>query len=141
MAAPAFPELSLSWDGAAYRCRPTFDVLAQIEQKVALQKLAYTIVFDRDNVPMTHIAWVMYCLLHGAGAPVTPDGVWRAVRDPDAGVAQDHLAEVMRFVIQETYGVSAEANEPQPGKAKSGGGKRKRKRRRRSSSATSTPSQ
>lgn len=138
----SFPELELSWDGATYRCRPTFDCLAQIEQKVALQRLAYVVAFDRDNIPMTHISWVMYCLLKDAGAPVTPDGVWNAIRTQD--ISTGDLSDVMRFVIQETYGVSAEsqpqgAAEAQPGKAKGGG--KKRRRRRRSSSGTSTPSQ
>jgi len=132
----AFPELQLEWKDERFRCRATFDVLAQIEQKVALQKLAYTIVYDRDQVPMTHVAWVFYCLLHNAGANCTPEQVWDGIRKGSVGT--DELSSVMRFVIQETYEISSDNSPQQPGKAKGGGNKKGRRRRRRSSSETST---
>jgi hypothetical protein len=98
----SFPELYLTWDDVEYRCRINMDMLTQIEQRVALQALARDIVFDANNVKVSNVAWVIYCLLRAAGAPVTADDIWQGMKS-DA-LSDEDVSSVMKFVITEIYG-------------------------------------
>lgn len=102
------PGLLLSWRGVEYRCRTTLDVIMHIEDKVTLSQLAYRSVTGAQDggIPSSHIAWVYYCLLRGAGAQLTPDDVWQHIKSDSSSV--DQVAEVIRFVIAEVYGVGPE---------------------------------
>lgn len=125
MAMSAFPELFLTWEGREYRCRPTMDVVTHIEQRVPLQKLAFTVVRDPESVPISHVAWVIYCLLHGAGAPCSADQVWQAMRTQE--LSTQDVTATLQYVIQEIYGVGPE-NPPK--KTQAAAGKKSTTRRR-----------
>lgn len=107
-----FPELFLSWgadeDGEPieYRCRVTMDVAMHIEQRVALQELANRVVRNPEGIPISHVAWVMYCLLSGAGAPCSSADVWAAMRQQT--LHESSVAATLQYVIQEVYGVGPE---------------------------------
>lgn len=102
----SFPELYLTWRDTEYRCRVNMDVLTQIEQRVALQKLAQDIVFDAANIKVSHVAWVIFCILRGAGASVTADEVWQAMKDNQ--LSDKDVADVMQYVIAEIFGSGPE---------------------------------
>lgn len=100
------PELLLTWNGIEYRCRTSFDVIMHIEQKIALGELASRAVDASVNgrhMPSSHIAWVFYCLLRGAGAPVSQDDVWGKVKSGDSTAT---IVKVIEFIIAEVYGTS-----------------------------------
>jgi hypothetical protein len=102
-------ELLMKWGGSDYRCRVSHDVIMQIENKVTLQGLASKITSNSDDIPTSHVAWVYYCLLKSAGAPVTTDDVWLAVKDQKADPST--LEAVMGFIFAEVYGVGPEDSE------------------------------
>ena len=104
-------ELLLKWDGKEYRCKVTHDLIMMIENKVVLQDLAMRFANGAQSgaVPTSHIAWLYYCVLRGAGAPVTSDMVWDNVRQNEAD--QDSLNNVIQFLFAEVFGVGPESTE------------------------------
>ncbi len=86
--------LQLTWKGEAYAITPSFDLFMRIEEKVAFNRIAESInQAGRGNaaeVPMSHVAWVVYCCLTHAGVRVrNPIEVHQALFDgesmPDYG--------------------------------------------------------
>lgn len=106
--AGAFNELILKWRGVDYRCRATMDTIMHIEDKVTLSQLAYRSVTGAQNggIPSSHVAWVYYCLLRGAGAQLSQEDVWQYVKTDSEAFNQ--IAEVIKFIIAEVYGVGPE---------------------------------
>lgn len=104
----SMPELILNWKGKPYRCRTSMDVIMHIEDKVTLSELAFRAAngAQKGNVPMSHITWVMYCLLVGAGAAVTLDRLWQSIKENETDI--EDLTKVISFVIAEVYGVGPE---------------------------------
>lgn len=97
-------ELTLTYSGTEYRCRTTYDVLMHIEDRVTLATLAARVAAGAEsgNVPMSHVAWVYFCLLQGGGAPVSPQDVMDAVaQDKTTGEA---IESVLAFVLAEVFG-------------------------------------
>jgi hypothetical protein len=97
-------ELTLTYGGAEYRCRTTYDVLMHIEDRVTLATLAARVAAGAEsgNVPMSHIAWVYFCLLQGGGAPVAMQDVMDSVaQDKTTGTA---IEAVLAFILAEVFG-------------------------------------
>lgn len=69
------PVMTVAWKGRQYECRPTMRCLMTIENEVPLQRLAKVITLNPDNIPISHICWVIYGLLKHAGAPIEPISV------------------------------------------------------------------
>jgi len=103
---PGLPVLSVAFQGRHYDCRPTMRCLMLIENEVPLQRLARVITLHPDDIPISHICWVIYCLLKTAGAPVEPDDVLAAIKNGD--LPDDVSASVMRFVLAEVFGTGPE---------------------------------
>lgn len=110
-------ELILTWGEQEYRCRPTHDVIMHIENKVVLMDLGNRISTgsDIENVPVSHLAWVAYCLLKGAGAPVSSEMVWESFRQNN--VSPDMMKDVILFVYSEVFGVGP-SDPPESGEGK-----------------------
>lgn len=104
----AMPELILTWRGGEYRCRPTMDTIMHIENKVTLSSLANRVIngAESGDTPASHVAWVYYCLLRGAGAQLTLDDVWLSLKTDEQASIQ--IGKVIRFIIAEVYGVGPE---------------------------------
>lgn len=86
--------LTLTWKGETYEIKPSFDLFMRIEEKVVFNRIAEAInQAGRGNtaeVPMSHVAWVVYCCLSHAGVRVrNPIEVHQALLDgesmPDYG--------------------------------------------------------
>ena len=108
----AIPGLTLTWGGVDYRCRTTMDVIMRIEDEVTLSELAFRIndaALNNKAIPSSHCTWVMYCLLKGAGATVSKEAVWEAVKT--GGVGQDVIIEVCKFIMAEVYGTGPDEPE------------------------------
>lgn len=101
--------LRLEWGGEEYECRATMRTLMHIEERVTLHGLANRIVLGDGDVPVTHLAWCVYCLLKGAGARLTDEQAMEAMRD--GTFPAETLADVARWLIQETYGVAPQPHE------------------------------
>jgi hypothetical protein len=101
--------LRISYEGTEYECRPDMRTLMMVEERVLLHKLASSITRGFDEVPMTHLIWVMYCLLYCAGARVTADDVREALlaNKLDAGVVID----VAKWIVAEVYGPAPRPDE------------------------------
>lgn len=82
------------------------DVLTQIEQRVPLQALAHDVVFNPNDVKLSHVAWLVHCILRGAGAPASADDVWQAMKGGD--LSQDDITAVLQYAITEIYGSGPE---------------------------------
>ena len=105
--------LVIEWDGEEYRCLPDFAVLMRIEERVLLHQLGSKIVRDPQSIPPTHLQWVIYCLLHSAGAvmrddkgrarALTAEDVHAAAKDGSLGV--EAMSTVASWVIAEVFGV------------------------------------
>jgi len=104
--------LVIEWDGEEYRCLPDFAVLMRIEERVLLHQLASTIVLDAAKIPPTHLQWVMYCLLHAAGATLVDQrGRARAITAEDVHEAVKHgrlpisaMSDVATWLVSEVFG-------------------------------------
>lgn len=105
------PELIFKWDDADYRCRVTHDVIMHIENKVTLGELAQRVLtasIEGNHLPSSHISWIAYCLLKGAGAPVTSEMVWEKMK---TGEQQEMGVNVVNFLMAEVYGIAPERDE------------------------------
>lgn len=105
----AMPGLTIEFSGSEYRCSASLNVIMQIEDKVVLSDIASRIqnaAVNGSGIPSSHIAWIVYCLLRGAGALVTSEQVWKAVTAGDIG--DSTIIDVCRFIIAEVYGVGPE---------------------------------
>lgn len=102
-------QLRISYGGTEYACRPDMRTLMMIEERVLLHKLASALVRGFDEVPATHLIWVVYCLLFCAGARVTADEVRQNII---AGhMDAKTLAEVVQWIISEVYGPAPRKSE------------------------------
>lgn len=101
-------ELMLKWDGTEYRCRISHDVVMHIENKLTIQSLGRRLAEGgaAGDVPTSHVAWLLFCVLRAAGAPVTSEMVWETVRGNE--LDPETLTTVLSFVFEETYGVGPE---------------------------------
>jgi hypothetical protein len=91
--------IQLTWNGETVELKPSFDLFMRIEEKVAFNRIADA--FNRAgqgnvaDLPMSHVAWAMYCTLRHAGVPVrTPLDVHQAIFDgrfPDYGAVIGQL--------------------------------------------------
>jgi len=66
--------LEIVWQGETYEFKPSFELFMRIEEKVSFNRIVEAM---RQNVqgysadlPMSHVAWVIYCCLRHAGAQV-----------------------------------------------------------------------
>lgn len=98
-------ELTLTYNDVEYRCRTTYEVLMRIEDKVTLTALATRIADGAatGDVPVSHVTWVLYCLLESGGCRATRQDVFDAVAAGD--VAQSDVEDVIGFVLAEVFGV------------------------------------
>ncbi|MEE4384161.1 MAG: hypothetical protein V2J02_19350 [Pseudomonadales bacterium] len=111
-------ELRLRWRGEDYACRPDMQTLMMIEERVLLHRLASRIARGPDEIPSTHLLWVVYCLLYRAGARITADEVRQAAVDGD--LETQTMVDVAGWLVSEVYGPGPrkreEDEEPAPGK-------------------------
>jgi hypothetical protein len=101
--------LRLTWNGQEYECLPNMQCLMMIEERVLLHKLGTRIIQGADHIPPTHLHWVVYCLLHCAGARLTADDVHGAAASGD--LDSDALIKVARWIVAEVFGVGPEQEE------------------------------
>lgn len=125
----AFPQLFLTWNGQEYACAVTMQVRMQIEQNVLLHKLAATVFADPtcNSVPGSHVAWVIFCLLRGAGAPVASSQQVYDAMEAEQLSAED-ISAVLEFAIAETWGSGPEKPPKQAKKKKTSSTKKTRRR-------------
>lgn len=102
-------EVRLTWGGQEYACRPDMRTLMMIEEQVLLHKLASKIIRGADEIPSSHLVWVIYCLLFQAGARVTADEVYQATFDGALGA--DTMLDVASWIVAEVYGVTPKHRE------------------------------
>lgn len=111
-------ELRLTWEGREYSCRPDMRALVMIEERVLLHQLARKVLSGADQIPMTHLVWVVYCLLYTAGARCTADDVYEAVSTER--LSAETMMLVAQWIVEEVYGPGPrkreEDEEPEPGK-------------------------
>lgn len=112
----SLPVISVTWQGRHYECRPTMRCVMLIENEVPLQRLARVIMTTPQDIPISHICWVVYCLLKTAGAPVEPDDVFEAMKNGE--LPDDTSADIMRFVMAEVFGTGPEKPAPVSGGSK-----------------------
>lgn len=101
-------ELLLEWGGQEYRCRPTYDVIMHIENRVNLAELGQRMAagYEANNYPISHVSWLMYCLLKSGGAPATAEQVWDLVKSNKC--PPDTLGKTIGFLIEEVFGIGPE---------------------------------
>ena len=81
--------ISLTWRGEVYSFLPQFDLYVQIEEKCTFNRIADAMrqagLGAPADLPMSHVAWVLFCCLKHAGADVrTPAEVHQALFDGGA---------------------------------------------------------
>ncbi len=101
--------LTLTWKGETQTIIPSFDLFMRIEEKVAFSRIATTINDaargHTAEVPMSHVAWVVYCCLIHAGVRVrNPIEVHQALHD---GSMPDYAA-LLGGLIVAYYGAGPE---------------------------------
>lgn len=74
----------IMWKGAQYTCKPSYELYLQIEDRVSFNRLADTTraaaIGQPVELPLSHVAWVLFCCLKHAAAPVlTPGDVHTAL--------------------------------------------------------------
>lgn len=110
--------LRISYGGVEYECTPDMRALMMIEERVLMHKLASAIVRGPNEIPATHLIWVVYCLLYCAGCRCTADDVREA--SIEGTLSAETLVEVARWLIAEVYGPaprkSEDDEEDEPGK-------------------------
>lgn len=102
-------EIRITWGGEEYACRPTMRVLMMVEEQVLLHKLASRIIRGADEIPTTHLIWVIYCLLYNAGARCTADDVHEACMD--GRLNADVMLSVAEWIVAEVYGARPKDSE------------------------------
>ena len=98
-------EFTLTYGGSEYRCRASYDVLMDIENKVIISSLAHRIFKGALNgeIPDSHVNWVLTCLLNGAGANVDPQKLFDDVAC--GNVSDATITAAMHFIIGQVYNV------------------------------------
>ena len=100
----------LTWKGETVNITPGFELFVKIEEKVAFSRLADAVNRARltssaADVPLSHVAWVLYCCLVHSGIRVrNPIEVHQSLFDgsmPDYG-------SVLGGLIVAYYGSSPE---------------------------------
>jgi hypothetical protein len=102
--------LSITWRGQALEFKPSFDLFLQIEEKVSFTRiqdaLSQAAQGKPAEIPMSHVAWVLYCCLkHAGGAVRTPMDVHQALFSNDG--ALDHSG-VLRGLAIAYFGAQPE---------------------------------
>lgn len=104
--------VKLSFDGQDYETQVTLDVIAEMEQRVNLLKLAQSLA--TGDVKMSHVAIVFASLLRSAGAKVTDDDVWQAMFGDGAADVVSAATIALSCVFPETKTVGgASVGKPQ----------------------------
>lgn len=111
--------LRLTWDGKEYECLPNMRTLMMIEERVLLHRLGTKIIQGPSEIPPSHLQWVIYCLLHCAGAQLTADDVHRAAAD--GRLETETMVTVATWIIAEVFGVGPEPDEDAEGQDGEGG--------------------
>lgn len=117
--------VTIQWRGREYVCRPTFEALMRIEERVPIHVLAGRVQTNPTGIPWTHVQWVLYCLLHAAGAQAEDDGVLRPISAPDVfedaasgGLDLSELSKVVLWLLGHVFGVGPkETDTPSEGKS------------------------
>lgn len=78
--------LAITWQGETYEFKPSFELFQKIEEKVSFNRLTSTFAGGNTiDLPMSHVAWVLYCCLRAADCKVrTPLEVQHALFDKGA---------------------------------------------------------
>lgn len=115
--------LDISWKGETHQLTPSFDLFMRIEERVSFSRIADSVhkasTGNVADMPMSHIAWVMYCCLRHAGIAVkNPGEVHQALFD---GESMPGYGDVIGGLIVAFYGGAPEKaikkkEEPQPPK-------------------------
>lgn len=97
--------LSLTWHDQTVEFKPSFDLFMRIEEKVAFNRIANEFnKASQGNVidlPMSHMAWLLYCCLRHAGVAVrTPMEAHQAL----IGEKVPGFANVLNGLIVAYYG-------------------------------------
>ncbi len=101
--------LDIEWGGENFRCKADMKSIMMIEERVPLHRLAQRVVSDPEGIPVSHLVWCVYCLLHTAGCKATADDVRDAVRD--GNLPADTMTDVVKWLLVETYGVGPQPHE------------------------------
>lgn len=78
--------LHFTWNGETHAITPSFDLFMRIEEKVSITRIAQSIqgaaAGHTADIPMSHVAWVVWCCLAHAGVRVrNPIEVHQALHD------------------------------------------------------------
>ena len=95
-------EMRLTWDGQEYSCRPDHRAIMMVEERVLMHQLASKIVQGVESIPVSHLVWVIYCMLYRAGAKCTADDVYEAAND--GRLDADTMVTVATWVYTEVFG-------------------------------------
>lgn len=76
--------IAIDWQGEEIEFTPSFDLFMRIEEKVSFARIADAMtqagLGKPAELPLSHVAWVVYCCLREAGAAVrTPLDAHQAV--------------------------------------------------------------
>ena len=101
--------LNLTWNGQTVEFKPSFDLFMRIEEKVAFNRIADEFNKARDgdviDLPMSHMAWLLYCCLRHAGVTVrTPMDAHQAL----IGEKVPGFVNVLSGLIVAYYGAAPE---------------------------------
>jgi len=72
MAAPQM--INFEWQEKTIQCQPSHDLYMQIEDRVSFGRIAAAFANAASNgtadIPMSHVSWVLFCVLRHAGQQV-----------------------------------------------------------------------
>jgi hypothetical protein len=111
MTKPQMASIDVQWEGETYSFRPEFDLFVKIDSKVSFSRIAEALERtgngkgDASDIPMSHAAWILYCCLKVAGAPV------RAPMDVQAAIFSGELScgPALGALVLAYYGAAPEA--------------------------------
>ena len=100
--------ISMKWRGEAVEFTPSFDLFMKIEEKVPLSRITGQLGQagggNYAELPMSHVAWILFCCLQHARVPVrTPMDVHEAIFAEDDGL---EYGQVLGALIVAYYGAS-----------------------------------
>lgn len=77
--------ITFDWQDETLQLKPTHDLYMQIEERVSFNRLANAFassVNGTADVPMSHVSWVIFCVLRHCGKAVaSPMDVHQAIFD------------------------------------------------------------
>lgn len=65
--------ISFEWNGVEVQLKPSFDLYAQVESRVSFARLLEFFQAGAGgiiDVPMSHVAWVVFCCVRHANLPI-----------------------------------------------------------------------